>query len=227
MAVPNGETPQSFYSRVDEDGDLLIHYSEDPVVFRHSKAVDVDHNTRNRAGRTALMEHALAGRTGVMEVLLQVFGNYGINLQDPQGDTALHLAARRMLNATVTSLLNHGADATVVNKQGWPPLLVLLKVGLPCPPIMIWELSRPPVRPVVLAAAMFLATKADNVAVMPALLEAGADVAGRNKAGLTPFLAACHAGSIMSVKFLVHTHPECLEHTSSAGKTAIQLVASG
>ncbi|KAA0148241.1 hypothetical protein FNF29_06778 [Cafeteria roenbergensis] len=223
MAVPDGETPQAFYRRVDEDGDLMIHYSEDPEAFRHSKAAGVDHNTRNRAGRTALMEHALAGRTGIMEVLLQVFGSDGINLQDPRGDTALHLAARGLRNATVTSLLNHGADATVLNKQGWPPLLVLLKTGLPCPPIMIWELSRPPVRPVVATAGLFLAAKADNAAVIPALLEAGADVAGQNKAGLTPFLAACSAGSIASAKVLFHSHSECLEQTSSTGKTALQL----
>ncbi len=223
MAVPDGETPQAFYRREDEDGDLMIHYSEDPEVFRHSKAAGVDHNTRNRAGRTALMEHALAGRTGIMEVLLQVFGSDGINLQDPRGDTALHLAARGLRNATVTSLLNHGADATVLNKQGWPPLLVLLKTGLPCPPIMIWELSRPPVRPVVATAGLFLAAKADNAAVIPALLEAGADVAGQNKAGLTPFLAACSAGSIASAKVLFHSHSECLEQTLSTGKTALQL----
>ena len=43
------------------------------------------------------------------------------NIQDNNGDTPLHIAARRDYCVVVKLLLNHGADPTIRNKKGRTP----------------------------------------------------------------------------------------------------------
>jgi ankyrin repeat protein len=90
------------------------------AVRRLLQDYDIDVNSRNEAGLTALHSAAWAGSVGVVEVLLESGANP--NLGDPNGCTALHVAAHRGDVLTIEALINAGANKELADSRGWRPL---------------------------------------------------------------------------------------------------------
>jgi len=76
----------------------------------------IEVNKLDSAKNTALHWAAGAGKTNVMQVLIQYGAN--LNLQNIIGDTPLHRATWRDQPDSVKLLLDSGADFTIRNKQG-------------------------------------------------------------------------------------------------------------
>ena len=57
-------------------------------------------NIANQHGNTALMKASYIGQTEIVDELIKVSAKHGINLemQNKEGDTALHVAASSILN---------------------------------------------------------------------------------------------------------------------------------
>lgn len=92
-------------------------------LFRaHPDKVDVV-----RSDKTALQIASHQGLTAVVELLNQ-FGA-DINLQDSEGDTALHYAAFGNQPTTAATLLKGGADGNRLNKNKCSPLHVAVNKG--------------------------------------------------------------------------------------------------
>ena len=53
-----------------------------------------------------------------------------VTASDKNGDTALHLAAKRGFNEIATNLLKWGADPHTVNKNGEIPMEIAIKLAL-------------------------------------------------------------------------------------------------
>ena len=99
----------------------IIHGNEDLVCQLLRYGADV--TSQDRQGRTAL-HHAVAyGRRFVLEMLLKQDSS-GIDIQDSNNDTALHLAIRS--EVLVRMLLNYGANADL--KNGHTPRELAMKL---------------------------------------------------------------------------------------------------
>lgn len=76
-----------------------------------------DVNTKHGSGWTPLMSEA---RYGPLDTVMDLFIDYGaeLNLQNNEGDTALHIAAMDNNTGTAEILLEAGADPHIKNKEG-------------------------------------------------------------------------------------------------------------
>lgn len=70
---------------------------------------------RDGQAQTALMHAALVGLPESVELILKAGGAEGINYQDANGDTALHLAAGRGHLAVTQLLIDAGADVNLTS----------------------------------------------------------------------------------------------------------------
>ncbi len=87
--------------------------SGDVEIVRHL----LEHGAHpNHPRRPPLLAAAKAGQTRVVQMLLK--GDADVNAQDPQGNTALHLAASNGHLFTVQILLTNKADANITNRAG-------------------------------------------------------------------------------------------------------------
>jgi len=80
-----------------------------------------------RSDKTALQIASHQGFTEVVEFLVQLGAN--VNLQDAEGDTALHYAAFGNQPTTAAALLKGGADGNKLNKNKCSPLHVAVNKG--------------------------------------------------------------------------------------------------
>ncbi|XP_068753853.1 E3 ubiquitin-protein ligase MIB2-like [Montipora capricornis] len=99
------------------------HVDELKRMFKaHPDKVDVV-----RSDKTALQIASHQGFTSVVELLVQMGAN--VNLQDSEGDTALHYAAFGNQPLTAAALLKGGADGNKRNKNKCSPLHVAVNKG--------------------------------------------------------------------------------------------------
>lgn len=134
---------------------------------------------------TPLILAAAHSRTDVCEVLLAHGANP--NLCNGYGNTALHEAANAENPALVALLLSKGADPKVLNKKGSSAL------HLCC-------YSNAHASPSSASAGSGDSSAAQTIAAT--LLEAGLDVNGRDKNGLTPCLVCSMSGRLDLINFL-------------------------
>ncbi|CAH3026592.1 unnamed protein product [Porites evermanni] len=80
-----------------------------------------------RSDKTALQIASHQGLTQIVELLLILGAN--VNLQDTEGDTALHYAAFGNQSAAAVALLKGGADGNKLNKNKCSPLHVAVNKG--------------------------------------------------------------------------------------------------
>lgn len=80
-----------------------------------------------RSDKTALQIASHQGLTQIVELLLNLGAN--VNLQDAEGDTALHYAAFGNQSAAAVALLKGGADGNKLNKNKCSPLHVAVNKG--------------------------------------------------------------------------------------------------
>lgn len=92
------------------------------LFHAHPDKVDVV-----RSDKTALQIASHQGLTAVVELLIQLGAD--VNLQDPEGDTALHYAAFGNQPTTAAALLKGGADGNRLNKNKCSPLHVAVNKG--------------------------------------------------------------------------------------------------
>ena len=93
------------------------------VVRRLLGHKDIDLQIADESGRTTLMCAAERGNVTVLRLLLQGKSEAFVNIEDPQGRTALSWAAGSGMTDTTACLLESGADTEVEDIHGRTPLL--------------------------------------------------------------------------------------------------------
>lgn len=162
-------------------------------------------------GSTWLHVAASYGRTDVVKALLRN-DDVSINEQMLDGSTALICAVKEKRRATITALLQAGADVSIITSEGWSVLCYACQsnnVGL------VEELLR---RGCDITASTFtgetalhLACVHGDVSIVRVLLENGADPLLRSNNGKTALHAACASRWEQTVALLLeyipHAHP--------------------
>jgi len=108
---------------ISPEDDTLLHYA---VRFRKRKVVEYLVNRKILLSRkggllygTPLQEAIYYGYLGIASYLIDA-GTL-LNIQDINGDTALHLAARNGYLDIVKQLIENGASKSIVNNEGHTP----------------------------------------------------------------------------------------------------------
>ena len=146
----------------------------------------------------AVSADADASNVAVVDALLA--GGANPNISDTKAATPLHLAAELGKTAIISALLEHDASPELIDSRGMTPLLLLIQNG-PGQPEPVEALLRAGADPdgrdpkgnTPLHIAIFADADASNVAVVDALLVAGANPQLINSYGVTPILAATMA----------------------------------
>jgi ankyrin repeat protein len=156
-----------------------------------------------KTGLTPLMIAAAMGHTGTVDMLLDNGANP--NLADPNGYTSLHrvvrdsdygidLASKDKVLTVVQSLLKHGANPNARLKQDKEKAAEEIRNGS----VATYEKrTAVTVTEIVLQGAtpLFLAAEVNNLDVIKALVEAGADPLIGTERGTTPLMMAAGAGT--------------------------------
>ncbi|KAL7303844.1 hypothetical protein TKK_0003968 [Trichogramma kaykai] len=162
-------------------------------------------NAANRDGRTVL--HVLCdGDRDRVELLGRLFelSRYGVRIdaRDRFGNTALHLAARSHHRGSLESLLERGADPSLVNEAGWTLLhqfcwwhrddaellKTLLELGDEVLPV---DARTAKSRDTALHMALMRCGRSEDRRVLESLLGRGADPNAANVKGETPLHFIC------------------------------------
>ena len=120
-----------------------------------------------------------------------------VNTQDPDGDTALHLAAKRRLKEVAKLLLSHGACVNLPNAKGKRPVDMLEKWNEP-------ELSKLlPGSPEPQDASLYHAAEQLDLGCAEMLLSRGVLVDSKWTHGRTALCAAARTGNKAMVDYLL------------------------
>ena len=107
-------------THVDAQGDTALHYAakaEDPAYVNALLVKKADPNIVNKqTGDSPLMDAALTGREQQLRALIQAGAK--LDFTEPNGDTALIMAAQSNKTQIALDLLAAGADPTTKNKIG-------------------------------------------------------------------------------------------------------------
>ncbi|MDI6047440.1 ankyrin repeat domain-containing protein [Flavobacterium yafengii] len=95
---------------------LLANKANQTEIINYFLSKGVDANKANNEGNTALMAAASARDIAVLELLLPIVKNN--NVQNLKGESALTMAVKAGTPEAITVLLNKGADAKVLDKEG-------------------------------------------------------------------------------------------------------------
>ena len=129
-------------------------------------------NVRDWWGRTPLHRAAERNYIPILIELIQR-GGADVNAQETQWlRTSLHVAAERGFDEACASLLAHGADPNLVDRQGWSPLLLACEKGhaIICQHLLEAG-SRVEVRSNQDMNALHLACRDGNIAIVRLLLD--------------------------------------------------------
>ncbi|OOQ89141.1 putative ankyrin [Penicillium brasilianum] len=100
-----------------------IDYNQIPVVeLLLDRGANVHHKDVFQRGM--LHSAAINARTEIIDILLKFDPTLDVNMQDVNGKTTLHDAARSGSAATVKILLSYGADPTIKDSYGRTPMFV-------------------------------------------------------------------------------------------------------
>jgi len=179
-------------------------------------------NIRGENNETALVSAAREGRLDMALYLID--SGASLDPQDKDGDTALAHAVRGGHVAIAARLIACGADITIENKDGQKPLDAALKSGIPALVALFEQplkdllaripsadavdtlrprgLSPPPVADPFGDTMLTWAARAGQENVVRAMIQSGADIRQRNRAGHTARDVAQGAGHISIVEML-------------------------
>ena len=186
---------------------------DDIRTLRDALADGAEVNIRAEDGETALIRAAREGRMVMAEILLG--HNASLDLQDRHGRTALFYATRTAHIGLVSMLINAGADITLEDKNGEKPLDIALENGAP----ELVSLFEQPLKDLLARipsadtgsrlqyraapacspdphgdTMLTWAAREGQENVIRAMVQSGADVRVRNRAGQTPREVADAAG---------------------------------
>uniref|UniRef100_K3WIL0 Palmitoyltransferase n=1 Tax=Globisporangium ultimum (strain ATCC 200006 / CBS 805.95 / DAOM BR144) TaxID=431595 RepID=K3WIL0_GLOUD len=92
------------------------------AAYLIAKGTDIDVRVKDKIGKTALMLLSNRQRFHLDSYRMVLSLQASIDLQDSEGNTALHHAAANDVGLAVRMLLDCGADPTIVNTSGETPL---------------------------------------------------------------------------------------------------------
>lgn len=99
----------------------------DWVAIQDLAGRGVDVNQPSEKGATALMRAADAGRSEVVELLIEAGAD--VNAANPLGGSALMYACKTGDPETSRVLLDHGADVNAVSVSRWTPIMLAVVKG--------------------------------------------------------------------------------------------------
>ncbi|CAE7205334.1 unnamed protein product [Symbiodinium sp. CCMP2592] len=182
-----------------------------------------DINEQDEEGLTALMWAAGKADVEIVEAIL--LAGADVNLQAKDGSTALMIAALYGKPETVEAILKHEPDLDLQDKGGWTALMYAARFGKPetveailkhKPDLDLQEKTG--------ATALFVAVGNQHgpdaaLAMVQALLRAGAAVDSANFAGRTPLMKAAAWGRLEVAEALLE-HGSRPELRSRSGQNA-------
>jgi ankyrin repeat protein len=219
---------------LDKDGWTALHFAADEgheQIIKFLLSHGAQANSQDGDGVTPLMQASLQGYLNVVQQLLQVVGNPGLEEGDRYGRTTLHHAAEGGHADVMSYLLSHGAQANIRDGQGMTPLMMasweghigglqkLLSVvgdeGLADTDENGWK-------------ALHYAADGDHGEVVKFLVSKGAQANSKNNKGQTPLMHASWKGHLRTVQKLVEVggaKEQGLEERSNDGWTALHYAA--
>jgi ankyrin repeat protein len=164
-------------------------------------ATPEDANARGPMGSTPLMDAAVAGSVEAMAFLLAKGAD--VDAQNPFGTTALMMSATDL--AKVRLLLDHGAHANSVSKQGRTALFIAAMSEPSAAIVKLLIAKGADVRAAdafqntILTAAAY----GNDLATIRLMLDAGIDVNAAGVTGVTPLLGAAYHGNLDATRLLI------------------------
>jgi ankyrin repeat protein len=135
------------------------------------------------------------------QIKRHIYWGTDINQADSQGETPLHVAARRARLIIARELLKNGADPNAKNAAGKTPLRVALGEGkTQLAEVLFEQGARDDPQELLFALARAGVDDRDSLAL---LVQRGADVNATNEAGLTPLHIAVLDGQRLLTKRLI------------------------
>ena len=184
-------------SSTDEDGDQPLH---EAAYWNKAAACELlvvhgaDVTAVNKEGQTPLMKAVSSYRlSSSSAVCRRLITNDSVNVEDCDGNHALHIASRRSNIVTVQLLVDCGADTNAVNKHGQTPLHTAAGGEKDCPELCeillkhdarINAVDKDGNQP------LHLACEQCHTETVKWMLSHGADTNAANKHGQTPLHTA-------------------------------------
>eukprot|EP00002_Diphylleia_rotans_P039750 TRINITY_DN9294_c0_g1_i1.p1 TRINITY_DN9294_c0_g1~~TRINITY_DN9294_c0_g1_i1.p1 ORF type:complete len:1056 (+),score=235.02 TRINITY_DN9294_c0_g1_i1:54-3221(+) len=194
--------------RVDVNAHIGIH-RETPLIFasrygRHEcvrmlcQSPEVDVNTSDASGMSAMAYAAQFGQLSVMQVLLE-FGA-DINRKDDRGDTPLSVSAYHGRIDSLRFLVERGANVETVDISGNSPIQAAIDGGhYDCAQYLRVKLAE------FVSDKVWVAARDNDVSALMTLLEGGrnADDVGIRGNQVAPLIWACQNGHAEAVQILL------------------------
>ena len=232
----------------DHDGNTALHIA---VMNNHTVRVSqlillgVDAEALNHAGHSALHLAALTGNTGMIRHLAAPGfssdvhclgdstvshprtnqGGSNIDVLTTEGETALHIAARKGYNHTVIALIETGAIVGACDKHNNTPLhQAALNRNTQTVCELIAAGANVEAQNEHGETSLHLAAKTGHVETVCKLVELGASTEARGSKGRTPLLCAIQDGFFFfSVVHELHVAGANLEASDNDGNTCLHL----
>lgn len=170
---------------------------DDPAPLRALIGAGFNIDAQDEAsGETVLMMAAARNKLQIIKLLVNEGAN--LNLQDKNGSTALHRAAKESTEAVKLLLsANPKPDLALKTKAGISPAEMAAVFGKRESFHLLVSAGAPYEADLVFASAL------GDVADMNALIAKGADLNSTNKSGLTPLAAAARTGQMEALRLLL------------------------
>ena len=219
--------------------------SKELTETENTQLNEVDVNTQDKYGETALHLAAANGHLNIVNTLLD--NGSDINAQNKHGETALHLAAANGHLNIVNTLLDNGSDINAQNKHGDTALHLATanehldvvntllnneaKVdaqNLYGQTALYWaeENENPDILQVLLDYKLIKAAKQGDIETLTELIAKGADVNAKdNKVGMTALMWATLKTQPKVVNILLDKEAD-VHAQDNYGNTALHVVAT-